>query len=491
MGFPKSFLWGGATAANQFEGGFDCGGRGPATSDIMTDGAKDRKRKLTLRLADGQKKIFDRTTEGDHIPRGCIGYYDPDYYYPSHRAVDFYHHYKNDIALLAEMGFKAFRLSLSWTRIFPKGVEEKPNEEGLCFYDDVINELKRYGIEPVITLNHYDMPLYLAENYDGWYQRKTVDCFLKFCRTVFSRYKGKVTYWMTFNEINFMQDYVTLGIADASDESRRQQAIYHVLLASALAVNEGHSIDSRYKIGCMVNAVLIYAQTCNPLDAMLQVQEIRTIRDFYLDVLCRGAYPRYKVLELAEKGISISTEESDKELLLHGRVDYIGFSYYNSSVVSAVSRTREAQGNLYRGEKNPFLKESDWGWAIDPVGLRVLLNQLYDKYQLPLMIVENGLGAEDKIDEKGEINDSYRITYLREHIREMKAAVEKDGVILLGYMPWGCIDLVSAGTGEMKKRYGFIYVDIDDKGNGSGKRIKKNSFYWYKKVIESNGEDLD
>ena len=491
MGFSKHFLWGGATAANQFEGGFECGGRGPATSDIMTDGSGDRKRKLTLKLSNGTEKIFDRMAEGETIPKGCKGYYDRECYYPSHRAVDFYHRYKEDIALLAEMGFKAFRMSISWTRIFPKGTEDVPNEAGLKFYEDVFHELKKYGIEPVVTLNHYDMPMYLAEQYDGWYSRKTLECFLNFCRTVFVRYRDMVHYWMTFNEINFMKDYVTLGMSEAADEKRQQQAVYHVLLASAEAVRLGHEINSEFRIGCMVNAVLLYTQSCSPEDAMLQVREARDIRDFYLDVMCRGYYPSYKLIELGRKGISLPAKEGDKEHFREGTVDYIGFSYYNSSVISAVSKTREAQGNLYRGERNPYLKESQWGWAIDPLGLRVIMNQMYDKYQMPLMIVENGLGAEDVINKNGEIDDNYRIAYLRAHIREMKEAVETDGVELLGYMPWGCIDLVSAGTGEMKKRYGFIYVDLDDKGNGTGNRIRKSSFYWYKKVIESNGENLE
>ncbi len=491
MGFSRDFLWGGATAANQLEGGFACGGRGPATSDIMTDGAGDRKRKLTLELSDGTKKVFSRERDGQRIPKGCKGYYDPGCYYPSHQAVDFYHHYKEDIALMAEIGFRAFRMSISWTRIFPQGEEEQPLEEGLQFYDDVFDELIKYGIEPVVTLNHYDMPLHLAEMYGGWHSRRTLDCFLRFCRFVFKRYSRKVKYWMTFNEINFMQDYVTLGMSDAADYGRRQQAVYHLLLASAKAVRLGREINPEFRIGCMVNAILLYTNTCNPKDALLQVQESREVRDFYLDVQCRGAYPNYKLLELERNQADLRKEAGDEDALRQGTVDFIGFSYYNSSVVSAESKARAAEGNLYRGEKNPYLSESEWGWAIDPLGLRVLLNQLYDKYRLPLMIVENGLGAEDSVDECGKIQDSYRISYLRSHITEMKKAVDKDGVELLGYLPWGCIDLVSAGTGEMKKRYGFIYVDMDDKGNGTKERSRKESFFWYQKVIQSNGEDLD
>ena len=490
MGFSKDFLWGGATAANQYEGGYNCGGRGLSTADLMTNGSRNVSRQITLKDKDGNRLLLDRNLSGMSVPKGCSGYIDEGQYYPSHTATDFYHHYKEDIALLGEMGCKGFRMSVSWSRIFPSGMETEPNEEGLLFYDRVFDELRKYQIQPIVTISHYDMPAALAEKKDGWYNRETADCFERFCRVIFTRYADQVKYWMTFNEINFMQDYITLGMSDAYSEQKREQAIYHILLASAKAVRLGHEICPDFKIGCLVNAILIYTMTCMPDDAMLAVTETRSIRDFYLDVHCRGAYPPWKQIELNQKGIRLDTRPEDAGLLLQGTVDYIAFSYYNSSVVSSESRRKEAEGNLYRGEKNPYLKESEWGWAIDPEGLRVLLNQLYYKYQLPLMIVENGLGAADCVN-NGQIHDTYRISYIREHIREIKKAVECDGVDLLGYLTWGCIDLVSAGTGEMKKRYGFVYVDMDDMGNGSLKRIRKDSFYWYQKVIASNGENLD
>lgn len=488
MGFPENFLWGGATAANQYEGGYLSDGKGLATADVITDGNMKSPRSIVIELKDGTRKVINRFED---VPHGAKAIVDNDTYYPSHIATDFYHHYKEDIALLAEMGFRSFRMSINWTRIFPNGDDKEPNEEGLKFYDAVFDECLKYNIEPVVTINHFDLPLHLAYEYEGWLDRRCVSFFERYCETLFTRYKDKVTYWMTFNEINFLRDYTTLGITEASNQEKQQQAIYHVLLASAKAVMLGHSINPEFKIGLMIANILFYPETCNPKDSMEEMTISREFKDFYYDVQCRGYYPSYKVKELERRNIVLKKEEGDDEILRNGVVDYIAFSYYNSTVIAAKENEALSGGNQLGGIKNPYLEESEWGWPIDPLGLRLVLNRLYDKYQLPLMIVENGLGALDEIKEDGTIDDTYRIDYLRKHIMEMKKAIEYDGVELWGYTPWGCIDLVSAGTGEMKKRYGFVHVDMDDKGNGTLRRTRKKSFEWYKNVIKTNGEQLD
>ena len=488
MGFPKGFLWGGATAANQYEGGYLDGGKGLATADVITGGDLHTPRRISVEFADGTKTMIPRNQE---VPAGAKAYVDENIYYPSHVATDFYHHWKEDIALFAEMGFKCFRMSINWSRIYPMGDEETPNEEGLKFYEDVFKELHKYGIEPVVTMNHFDIPLHLAEKYDGWADRKMIDFFLKFSETIFTRYKGLVKYWMTFNEINFCKDFSNIGITEAQSNPQKQaQAIHHVLVASAKAVQLGHKIDPENKIGMMIAYILTYAYSCNPADVQAEIDFARGFKMFWVDVQCRGYYPSYKVKEYERNGITIHKEPGDDEDLKNGTVDYIGFSYYNSLVVQANPEGEKTGGNQMGGVKNPYLNESEWGWPIDPMGLRIALNQLWDRYQKPLMVVENGLGAKDTVEADGSINDDYRIDYLAKHIAEMKKAIDIDGVELWGYTPWGCIDLVSAGTGEMRKRYGFIYVDMDDEGKGTLARSRKKSFYWYKKVIESNGEDL-
>ena len=492
MSFPKDFLWGGATAANQYEGGYNLGGKGIAIADTITggDGINNIPRFMTLKLADGTKTKIHRGFDTE-VPKGAAAYVDSNYYYPSHVATDFYHRWKEDIHLLSEMGYKAFRLSINWTRIFPNGDDLVPNEEGLQFYDDIFDECIKYGIEPIVTLNHFDCPLNLATKYDGWSSRQTVHFFIKYVETVFKRYKGKVKYWMTFNEINFLRDYAMLGITEAiSNPQKLAQAIYHVLLASAKAVKLGHEVDSENKVGMMIAYMLSYPQTCNPDDVLADIEFSKDLRDFYLDVQCRGYYPSYKLKEFERQGIELEKLPGDHQDLLDGVVDYIGFSYYNSLITSSNDFGEEAGGNQMGGLKNPYLVETEWGWPIDPIGLRIALNRLWNQYQKPLMIVENGLGAKDEISEDGKIYDDYRIDYLEKHIIEMEKAINIDGVNLIGYMPWGCIDLVSAGTGEMRKRYGFVYVDMDDSGNGSLNRIPKKSFYWYKEVIETNGEIL-
>ena len=477
--FPAGFLWGGATAANQLEGAWNVDGKGLTTAEVVKK-AKNRQEfsmnavtKETLAAA-----IADKT----------------DKLYPKRRGIDFYHRYKEDIALFAEMGFKAFRLSIAWARIFPNGDEEKPNEAGLAFYDKLFAECHKYGIEPVVTISHYEMPLGLTLKQNGWASRDTIDAYVRYAKVLFERYKGQVKYWMTFNEINASTwGFTGTGALDdeLSDQEAMQlryQALHHQFLASAQAVKIGHQIDPENQIGCMIARMQTYPKTCNPADvraAQLQDQ----LNLFFTDIQVRGEYPNYMNRYFAENNIKLQMAENDQALLKEGCVDYLGFSYYMSTVTSAASQVEKASGNFALGEANPYLEASDWGWQIDSVGLRVTLNEYWDRYQVPLFIVENGLGALDKLEADGSIHDSYRIDYLRKHIIQMQEAI-KDGVQLIGYTMWGPIDLISASTSEMSKRYGFIYVDQDDNGNGSLKRYKKDSFYWYKKVIASNGQDL-
>ena len=470
MSLSKDFLWGGATAANQCEGAWNVDGKGMSVDDVMSAGAHKVARQIT-----------------DGIQEGV--------YYPNHDGIDFYHHYKEDIALFAEMGFKCFRLSIAWTRIYPNGDDETPNEEGLKFYDDVFDECLKYGIEPVVTISHYEMPYHLATEYGGWRDSRLQDYFIRYCDTIFNRYKDKVKYWMTFNEINALaaphDPWLCAGIQFKEGEDRWQtvaNAAHNQLMASAKAVILGHKINPEFKIGCMIIYPLAYQHTCAPEDAIALKEQLESTY-YFGDVQARGYYTNTCYSFMEKHGATIPVTEEEKQILLDGQVDYVAFSYYFSGVASA-KPLEQGEGNVFAGATNPYLKQTDWGWTIDPVGLRVSLNNLYDRYQKPLFIVENGMGAVDTVEEGGSINDDYRIDYLAAHIEEFKKAVEIDKVDLMGYTPWGCIDLVSAGTGEMKKRYGFIYVDRDDVGNGTLKRSKKKSFNWYKKVIATNGEDL-
>ena len=468
----KEFLWGGAVAAHQLEGGYKEGGKGLSITDVMTAGAHGVPRRIT-----------------DGIIEGEI--------YPNHEAIDFYHKYKEDVALFAEMGFKCFRTSISWPRIFPNGDELEPNEEGLKFYDDLFDEMLKYGIKPVVTLSHFEMPYYLAKKYDGFRSRECVDFFVRFATACFERYKDKVEYWMTFNEINNQTAienefgiYTSSGVRFREDDNREElmyQVVYNEFVASALAVAAGHKINPNFKIGCMLACVPIYPYSCNPDDMMQSVEQMHQ-RYMFTDVMVRGYYPSYVKKYLEKHNLNIVMEPGDEEILRNGCVDYIGLSYYMSSV------TKFGDGEVRAGVQNcvtnPYIKASDWGWPIDPVGLRYSLNVLYERYQVPLFIVENGFGAYDKLSEDGKYHDDYRVEYLRKHIEQLKKAVDEDGVDLIGYTVWGCIDVVSYGTGEMEKRYGFIHVDKDNKGQGTLRRARKESFNWYKKVIASNGEEL-
>ena len=472
---PDDFLWGGAVAAHQLEGGFREGGKGLSIADVMTAGANGVERQIT-----------DGIVEGEN--------------YPNHEAIDFYFRYKEDIRLMAEMGFKCFRTSIAWTRIFPNGDETEPNEEGLQFYDDMFDELLKYQIEPVVTLSHFEMPYYLVEKYGGFRNRKLIEFFVRFAETVMKRYKDKVRYWMTFNEINNQgcvsskwHAWTNSGILYREDEDVQtvlQQAVHYEMVASAKVVKLGHEINPDFQIGCMLAMVPYYPRTCSPDDVWAAQVAMEHRLYYYGDIHVFGEYPAYMNAFRKQHGIELDMTAEDLQILKEGCVDYIGFSYYMSNTISSVEVENSIKvSDGYYTAQNPYVKASDWGWQIDPKGLRYSLNLLHQRYHVPLFIVENGFGAYDTVEEDG-IHDPYRIEYLKMHIEEMEKAILEDGIPVIGYTPWGCIDLVSAGTGEMEKRYGFIYVDKDNQGNGTLERRKKDSFFWYKKVIESNGEVL-
>ncbi|MFV8115644.1 6-phospho-beta-glucosidase [Streptococcus pluranimalium] len=473
--FPDGFLWGGATAANQVEGAYDVDGRGLANVDVVPIG-EDR-----FPIIAGQKKMFD---------------FEEGYFYPAKGSIDFYHNYKEDIALFAEMGFKTYRMSIGWTRIFPKGDELEPNEAGLQFYEDVFKELRKYDIEPLVTITHFDFPMHLIEAYGGWRNRKVIEFYERLCQVIFNRYKGLVKYWLTFNEINMILHAPFMGAGLYFEEGENQeqvkyQAAHHELVASAIATKIAHEVDPENKVGCMLAAGQYYPNTAHPRDYWAAMQEDRE-NYFFIDVQARGEYPNYAKKKFEHLGLDIEMTDEDLALLKEHTVDFVSFSYYSSRVASGDPEVNEkTQGNIFASIKNPYLDASEWGWQIDPLGLRITLNAIWDRYQKPMFIVENGLGAIDTPDENGYVEDDYRIDYLRAHVETMNQAINEDGVELLGYTTWGPIDLVSAGTGEMKKRYGFIYVDRDNYGNGTLKRSKKKSFDWYKKVIASNGTDID
>ncbi len=475
MGLPKDFLWGGATAANQAEGGMLEGGRGLTNTDLMP-------------IGDDRKAIALGTL--DNLERRSA------YFYPSEEAIDMYHHYQEDIKLLAKMGLKVYRMSLSWTRIFPNGDDEIPNEEGLLFYEKILLELKKNGIEPLVTLAHFDVPVALIEKYGGWRDRRMVDAYVRYAKTVFTRYRELVHYWLTINEINILlhQPFVGGGLIFKEGDNIEQikyQAAHHQLVASALATKIAHEINRNNLIGCMLAGGSHYPYTSRPEDYLEAIH-----RDngeyFFIDVQARGYYPRYALKKFERENIVLSVETEDERILRENTVDFVSFSYYCSRTVSGFDEDyATTTGNLFKSIKNAYLPSTEWGWQIDPLGLRSSLNMLYNRYQKPLFIVENGLGANDLPDESGYVEDDYRIDYIRKHIEAFKDAVEIDGVELLGYTTWGILDVTAASTGQMSKRYGFIYVDRDDEGKGSLNRIPKKSYYWYKKVIASNGEVLE
>lgn len=475
--FPKNFLWGAATAANQVEGAWNLDGKGANLADAMVAGSHDTPRKITLNINEDK------------------------YYYPSHKAIDHYHHYKEDIQLLAEMGVKVYRLSISWARIFPNGNESEPNEKGLQFYANIFKELKRYNIEPLVTIYHNEMPLNLVTEINGWADRKCIDYYVHFATTIMERFKDDVKYWIPFNEINDL----TTGVGNwnhggilnegtetfqhqVDDPNKRFAALHHQFVASAKTVIAGKKINPNFKFGTMICHITVYPLTCHPDDVLLTQQEDQLRNCFSGDVQVKGYYPYFMKSYFKKNHISFITEEDDFELLKEGTCDFYTFSYYMTNCITNDKNAVQVSGNIMGGAKNPYLQATEWNWQIDPVGLRYTLNHIYDRYQVPIMITENGIGARD-IFEDGEIHDNYRIEYYKEHIQQMKLAIE-DGVDLIGYTPWTAIDVVSCSTGEMAKRYGFIYVDVDDQGNGTFKRYKKDSYYWYQEVIQTNGANL-
>ena len=478
MGFPKGFLWGGATAANQYEGAWDVDGKGASISDHLRGGSSK-------------------------VPRQIDAVIDPDALYPSHEATDFYHHYEEDIALFAEMGWKVFRMSINWTRIFPTGEESEPNEAGLAFYEKVFDCLIAHGITPLVTISHYELPYALVEKYNGWAGRELIDLYFAYGKTLLDRFHGKVKHWLTFNEINVgglpfgavlslstVQGFSGMMWGVPDDINLRYNALHNQFLASAKLIKYAHETYPELMMGNMDCFILTYPETCDPADQWANLESMRRMNWYCSDVQVRGAYPAYAKRFWAENGIKIDMRPDDEELLAEGKIDFYTLSYYMSNVVGTHETLESTAGNATMGGKNPYLESSEWGWQIDALGLRVALNEIHDRYRLPIMVVENGLGANDTVEEDGSIHDQYRIDYLRKHVTAMRDAVD-DGVNLIGYTWWGPIDVVSASTGEMRKRYGFIYVDKHDDGTGTLARSRKDSFFYYQKLIASNGEDLD
>ena len=481
--FKENFFWGGATASNQCEGAWNIDGKGESCADHFSAGNLNKPRTFDVEFKKENK-------------------------YPSHDGIDHYHRFKEDIDLFAEMGFKMYRMSINWTRIYPNGDDDKPNQKGLDHYREVFEYCKSKNIEPLVTMSHYEFPYALTKKWNGWADRRTIDCFVKYTTTIMNEYKDLVKYWLTFNEINIAMmgafgNTMSLGMNPINDgtlgfevketpeqASTRFTALHHQFLASAKTVIEGKKINPNFKFGCMIAGSAMYPYSCDPKD-VVSAWEQQQLANFYCaDVQVRGKYHPLTNKVLKGFNATINKKPEDDETLKNGVVDFYSFSYYMSSCTSTNPEIKKSQGNMMFGIKNPHLKASEWGWQIDPEGLRYYLNEVYNRYRIPIICVENGLGAKDVLTEDKKVHDDYRINYLRDHIKAMEKATD-DGVDLFGYTMWGCIDLVSASTGEMAKRYGFIYVDKNDDGSGSLERYKKDSFYWYKKVITSNGQDLD
>lgn len=474
--FPDGFLWGGAFAACQFEGAYQEGGRGMSTSDVHMY-SKNLSRSHVAKEGGGTKAEIEQYAK------------DTTNWYPKRYGIDFYHTYKSDLALLKEMGFKTLRTSISWSRIFPNGDEEEPNEEGLKFYDDLIDEIRKDGMEPIITMSHYDIPLHLVLQYGGWANRKLIEFFTRYARVLLNRYKGKVKYWIVFNQINLLQfcSWGSIGLLDDySDnlEETKFQAVHHQFVACALVKQMAEEIDPGTMIGTMAADCTFYPYTCRPEDVVFTMQRNR-MEYFYTDVQFRGKYPDYAKRYFEKHDIHLNVMDGDEELIHKYPMEFLAISYYASYCVDSKTCTDNPRDTV----QNPNLKPTPWEWRMDPLGFYNCLSQYWDRYQKPLLIGENGLGALDTVESDGSIHDDYRIDYYRQHIQQLKECI-KDGVDIIAYCAWAPIDIVSSSTAEMSKRYGFVYVDRDDLGNGTNKRSKKDSFYWYKKVIESNGNNL-
>lgn len=480
--FPKNFLWGGAIAANQVEGAWNVDGKGMSVADVAM-----------------YKPDVDRT---DYISQWHVSpeqieeamQSKNDKLFPKRRGIDFYHRYKEDLALFAEMGFKVLRLSIAWTRLFPTGEELEPNESGIAFYRNVFQEMQRLGIKPIVTLSHYEMPVALSLKYNGWVERKVIADFVRFATVCFEEFGEYVEYWLTFNEIDSIHrhPFTTAGIipeqcTPGKEHQEIYQALHHQFVASSLVTKVAHEKNPQNKIGCMITKLMTYPLTCDPLDVELTLKK-NLENNFYADVQVKGEYPRLILRDLEKRGIKIEMAPEDPQILKDYTVDFLSFSYYMSMAESGDPQAERTPGNTVLGVKNPKLPSTEWGWQIDPKGLKISLIELYDRYQIPLMIVENGMGAKDILEE-GNVHDPYRRDYFEAHFKQMKEAID-EGVDLIGYTSWAPIDLVSAGTSQLSKRYGFIYVDADDEGHGTYDRSKKDSFDWYKKVIETNGAIL-
>ncbi|MGX8850193.1 glycoside hydrolase family 1 protein [Amedibacillus sp. YH-ame10] len=467
-GFPKDFLWGGAIAANQAEGAWNEDGKGPSIADIEIL-PEEYSRTSIVGFKHSKEEI-------DEALQDSVGYY------PRRSAIDFYHTYKEDLALMKEMGFRCFRTSFNWTRIFPTGEETQPNEAGLQFYDDLLDEMISLGIEPVMTISHYEIPVNLVTKYNGFKSRYVMECFVKYCEVLFKRYQSKVKYWIVFNQINSLGgwgEFSSLGLMEGYTLSDVYLGVHHQFIASAMATKIAHEINPNLQIGLMTGDDTSYPASCDPKDVFAATQANQMGVYFYSDVLLRGYYPEYALRFFNENQIDFEMKEEDMKLLKENTADYLSFSYYF---------TRTTKAGMKEPQPNPYLEKSIWGWAIDPLGFRNSLNQYWDRYHVPMFIAENGLGAIDEVVD-GKVHDDYRISYLEGNIRAMKEAI-KDGVNVFGYASWGPIDIISCSQGEMSKRYGYIYVDIDDRGNGTKKRLRKDSFYWYQEVIKTNGEQL-
>lgn len=482
--FPKDFLWGGAIAAHQAEGAYKEGGKGLDSEDVRYfDANWTMEERIENRLKRMTTNIFEKGRTCEDVE-----------HYPFRWAIDFYHTYKEDIQLFEELGLRIFRCSITWSRIYPNGDDEEPNEEGIQYYRDMLKECHKRGMKVFLTILHYAVPVHVIRSYGGWKNRKTIGLFERYCRTLYERLGDLVDYWLPFNEINASKfsPYNGAALIKEEEEDYDQmiyQCAHHQLLAQARAVTIGHEILPHAKIGGMLSRWSTYPATCHPDDVMQMLLDDNYEQFFYTDVMARGEYPSYMTRFFHEKGYEIEMLPQDAAILKAGTVDFLSFSYYYSMISTTNPNHPNSGTDTVVGKKNIFLKSSPWGWQTDPVGLRISLNQLYDRYQLPLFIAENGLGEFDTLEKDFRIHDPYRISYMKEHIVQIKEAIQ-DGVDVFGYTPWGIIDIVSSGTIEMNKRYGVIYVDRDERGRGSNRRYKKDSFTWYQNVIRTNGSDL-
>lgn len=473
--FPKDFLWGGAIAANQAEGAWQEDGKGWSIADInLFRGDIPLAKRSNKEMTSEQARFHMEDTEGR---------------YPKRDGIDFYHTYEDDLRMLAETGMNAFRTSISWARVFPNGDDAEPNEAALQYYDRLIDSIIANGMTPLLTMSHYEMPLALTTKYKGWYSREVIDLFTRFGKVLLDRYADRVKYWIVVNQINLIthESFNHLGVAaDLVDDlpSAKYQAVHNEMVSAAQITSYGHSLRKDLQFGVMLCHTLTDPASSRPDDVFASMQQ-NQMEYFFADVALRGRYPGYAWRRFADLGVTVEFGEGDAETLAEGTADLMTFSYYYTRVIDAPTW---ASGDS-DGFVNEHLEMSDWGWAKNPLGLRKALNEYWDRYQVPIMITENGFGAKDVVESDGSIHDDYRIDYMRDHIDAMREAI-RDGVDVRGHFSWGPIDIVSCSSSEMSKRYGFIYVDLDDAGNGTGERVRKDSFGWYERVVASNGSVL-